>query len=298
MEPMPTQSDSLNSVLRCEMTATHQQFIHILALREWGEQETAARIAQVDNVDFPNAMRIIDYMVETGTPIDLAPDPFMPGTDYRRILISERTMERRLSAALERVACADGRAQALIAAARGPREAYSAWLAGRLDGEMPDHSGQSRFGAQTADVVAHLITLIEQSMVHAFIQWHGGDADSADAAWATSGAAMMRMTEFVRLFAAHRSVPVPGAFPALRIADQPHGALELERELAKLCANEAAAAAAGCDQGAIADLCRRIADYCLELSRWSPGRAHPASNTNPAAFSSFEATLTKFVRSD
>ena len=56
---------SLNKILRCEMTAVNQQFIHVLALRDWGFAETAERIMAVDYVDFPNAMRIIDHMVQT-----------------------------------------------------------------------------------------------------------------------------------------------------------------------------------------------------------------------------------------
>ena len=79
---MATQSESLNDVLRCEMTAVNQQFIHVLALREWGDDETAERIMQVDFVDFPNAMRIIDYLVETKTPIALASGSCTPGTRY------------------------------------------------------------------------------------------------------------------------------------------------------------------------------------------------------------------------
>ena len=94
---MATQSDSLNDVLRCEMTAVNQQFIHVLALREWGDDETAERIMQVDFVDFPNAMRIIDYLVETKTPIRIVSGRFTPGTNHRDILRAEQTMERQLS---------------------------------------------------------------------------------------------------------------------------------------------------------------------------------------------------------
>ena len=39
---MATQAESLNDVLRWEMTAVDQQFIHVLALRQWGDDETAA----------------------------------------------------------------------------------------------------------------------------------------------------------------------------------------------------------------------------------------------------------------
>jgi bacterioferritin (cytochrome b1) len=291
-----SQSESLKELLRCEMTAVNQQFIHVLALREWGDQETAARIMQVDYVDFPNAMRIIEYMVATGAPIALAPDPFIPGASLRRILLAEQAMEQRLCAAIARAACEDERAQRLVASAKEPRQAYSAWLAGRLDEVGPDDTMESPANTDTAGLVAHLITMIEQSLVHAFLHWHGGDAEGADAAWAASGAAMMHLAQFVRLFAAQRSVPKPGAFPALRIASRPEEALDLDRRLAGLCADVAATVASGREQNAFTDLCREIAGYGLKASRWRPGRAHPAASTNPPAFNSFEATLTRFVR--
>ena len=294
---MDTKSDSLNGVLRCELTAVIQQFIHVLALREWGDNETAERIMQVDRIDFPNAMRIVDYLVETETPNGLVSDRFTPGANYRSILLSEQTIELRLSAAIEKAACTDDRAQALISAAEGPREAYAAWLADRLNEANCDEAVATLAGTDTAGVIAHLITMIEQSMVHAFVHWHRGDTDNADAAWATSGAAMMHMTEFVHLFAAHQTVPVPGKFPALQIASDPAEALDFDRQLAKRCADEAATASGSCEEAATAKMSRKIADYCLELSRWSPKQAHPAASNNPAAFSSFEATLTKFVRS-
>jgi bacterioferritin (cytochrome b1) len=292
---MATQADSLNDVLRCEMTAVNQQFIHVLALRQWGDDETAERIMQIDQVDFPNAMRIIDYLVETKTPITLASGSCTPGTSYRDILLSERTMERQLSAAIERSTCTDDRARALISAALEPREAYATWLADRLNGANHHETGATPTGTETAGVIAHLIASIEQTMVHAFVHWHGGDRDGADAAWASSGAAMMDMTEMVHLFAAHRTVPVPGEIPALQIAGRAAEALDCDRQLAARCANEAARASDECEEIALADLCRKIADRCLELSRWSPGQAHPAATGIPAAFGSFEATLKRFV---
>ncbi len=97
---MDAQTDALNNVLRCEMTAVNQQFIHVLALRAWGDDETAARIMQVDEVDFPNAMRIMDYLVEKGTPVTILSEHFTPGTNYNCILLSEQTIEQRLTAAI------------------------------------------------------------------------------------------------------------------------------------------------------------------------------------------------------
>ncbi len=292
---MDTQSESLNKILRCEMTAVNQQFIHVLALRDWGFSETAERIMAVDYVDFPNAMRIIDHLVQTGAPIVLTADHFTPGTSLRDILISEQALEQRFVAAIETADCADDRPRALVAAARAPRAGYAAWLTDQLDGSGGETAPADPPFPVTARLLALLIATLEQAMMHAFVHWHRGEANIADAAWATSGAAMMQVTEFVHLFAARRTVPLPGEMPALEIASAPAAALALDRQLAERCATEATGASDACDDIAIAGLCRRIADYSLQLSRWTPGQTHPATNINPAVFSSFEASLRRKV---
>ena len=292
---MDTQAEALNRLLRCELTAVNQQFTHVLALREWGEAEIATRIMEVDMIDFPNAMRILDTLIASGAPLDLAPQSFAPGRDVTGILLSEQTMERRLCTALAETRVSDRRARALVATAREPRQAYARWLAERLSESEPGTAAGAEADPGTADLVAHLIAMIEQTLVHAFVHRHAGDVAGADAAWAASGAAMMQLTALVRLFAAERSVPAPGTFPPLRIALQSEDALELDRELAALCAKEAAGTARRCGRAAIADLCREIADYSVEQSRWRPGRTHPAAAKNPPAFASFEATLRRFA---
>jgi bacterioferritin (cytochrome b1) len=292
---MAIQSESLIKVLRCEMTAVNQQFIHVLALRDWGYDETAERIMQVDLVDFPNAMRIINHLVESEAPIPLASDRFTPGTSYRSILVAEQAIEQRLCAAIEDADGTDNQGKALIRAAREPRGAYAAWLAGKLNEPSGDEGPAKERFPETADVFACLIAMIEQAMVHAFVHWHRGTAENADAAWATGGAAMMYATEFVHLFAAHHTVPVPGDIPALQIASDPAAALGFDRQLARRCADEAAAASDACRETAIAELCRGIADCTQRLSAWSSEQPHPAAGDNPPAFSSFEKTLTKYV---
>ncbi len=291
---MDRQTRALNKLLRCELTAVHQQFTHVLALREWGETATAARIMEVDRVDFPNAMRILAFLVETGAPLELASDPFVPGSGMREVLRAEQAMERRLSAAIAGVRVTDRRARALFATALEPRQAYAEWLDKRLSDGLPDGAAMPRTDTGTADVVAHLITMVEQTLAHAFVHRHAGEAENADAAWAASGGAMMQLTELVRLFAARRCVPAPGRFPALNIAVRPEESFEPDRRLAALVAEQADTVARGSGQDALAALCRRIADYSLEQSRWSPGRDHPAGRTNPPAFASFEATLKRF----
>ncbi|MCP4765290.1 MAG: hypothetical protein GY875_03380 [Gammaproteobacteria bacterium] len=99
---MQTNPVALLHVLRCELDATNQQFVHILALKLRGEQQAARRITEVDDVDFANAIRIIDYLVATNTPIVLPAGLCVPGTDYLSMLISERAMEARMREAIAR----------------------------------------------------------------------------------------------------------------------------------------------------------------------------------------------------
>ncbi|MDX1576571.1 MAG: hypothetical protein R3285_10280, partial [Kiloniellales bacterium] len=238
----------MNELLRCELTAVNQQFTHVLALREWGEAEIAARIMEVDCVDFPNAMRILAFLLKTGAPLDLAPDSYVPGRTVTGILFAEQAMERRLAAVLADVRVTSPAARAHVATAQAPRRAYAEWLAERLSERNADDGDRARPDPAAADLVAHLIAMIEQSLAHAFVHRHAGDTAGADAAWAASGSAMMQLTALVRLFAARQDVPAPGAFPALRIARRPELAVEADASLSALVARRAAEAARQTDE--------------------------------------------------
>ena len=97
---MGTGEPSLLSLFRCELTAVNQQFVHILALREQGDQETAARIAEIDDIEFPNTMRIAEHLIARDVPIKISGDDFVTGWDHESILAAERTMEDRMESAL------------------------------------------------------------------------------------------------------------------------------------------------------------------------------------------------------
>jgi bacterioferritin (cytochrome b1) len=292
---MTTSPESLVGLLRQELTAVNQQFFHILALREWGDQDTAARIAQVDKIDFPNAMRIINYLVNTEAPFSLGGAEFSPGTDYHSILKSEQAIEQRLLVAIDNTETANVQEAELVQSAKEPRGNYIKWLEERLNVVTVDDSKPLSVGQETAGTVACLISLAEQSMVHAFFHWHSGEIDAADDAWATSGAAMMHLTEFVQLFAKLPGVPFPGVCPSLDIQGNVKKALDADRQLALLGSKEASSASVKCSEESVSELCEKIASYCSELSKWDSDTTHPAESTNPAAFQSFEMTLKRFV---
>ena len=49
---------SFSRVLRLQLAAVQQHFIHVLLLRAWKEEAVAERILSSDAVDLPNAVRI------------------------------------------------------------------------------------------------------------------------------------------------------------------------------------------------------------------------------------------------
>ena len=288
-------TSSLVNVLRQELDAVNQQFVHILALKAWAEKDAVERITQVDNIDFPNAMRIIDYLVGNELPLDLEPSAFSPGQDRASVLLAEREIETRISRALDAADAADEHEARLLDAARGPRRAYLEWLDEQIGKAPADAVEPPPDAAATAAVVAPLITLLELSMVHAFVHWHAGERQAADAAWMTSGAAMMHLTRLVRTFARLPGIPYPGECPPPGIRQSASDALQSEQQIASLCEREASAAAQRCADKSVAGACGLIGSFCAEFANWKPTNPHPAAATNPQCFQSFEATLGRFV---
>lgn len=291
---MTSDDKALNRVLRAQITAVHQQFVHVLGLRQWGLEDMAKRILEVDRIDFPVAMKIIDYMVSSGKPVELEPDPFTPGACEAEVVAAELLMEQRLHAALLAADISTPPASKLIATALAPRQDYADWLSARTHPIATQEREESDLVDTFAQVFSHIIVMIEQAMTHAFVHWHHGQKTNADSAWATSGAAMMLATRIVKWFAARREVPVPKTFPSLRISDQPDEAVEFDRQLVNSFASCTEALSEVANEE-VREWYRTMSQYAIRLSNWEPGQEHPAKVSNPPAFQSFEATLAKFV---
>lgn len=291
---MSESAKSLVRLLRCEMTAVNQQFTHILSLRARGDHETAARIARVDNVEFVNVLRIADHLIGTGVVPELDCDLYVTGCSRTSMLRAEQAMEGRMAAAIAAVACEEPVYDQLVAPALSPRADYAKWLSRELENAGPDRDEGRRFGAEVFDLVAYLTAQMEQALIHAFLHRQAGDSRAADAAWATSGAAMMQLTRIARRLAREGSTPYPGSSQALRIARAPDQAPDLERELAAQTAVAAEQAAADSGHPDLAALCRDIAESARRLSDWTGEGPHPAHRTNPPGFHSFEKTCARY----
>jgi hypothetical protein len=105
---------------------------------------------------------------------------------------------------------------------------------------------------------------------------------------------MMHMTRLVRMFAKLPDVPAPGACPVPNIRNEAADTLEADLGLVRLCSQQALAAADRCGHVAISRFCAETAQFYQALSHWRPQEPHPATDTNPAVFHSFGATLDKF----
>ena len=286
----------LIDLLRLQMTAVNQQFTHILALKAWSEDELAARITRVDDIDFPVSMRIADYLIGRRTPLALRGNQYTPGNDPASILAAEFEIEQQLTRALDTVQVDEAQAVDLRRQVAAPRREYSGYLEQRLAGQHIAAADPPADIEATAPLVGRLLSLVEQALLHAFVHWHRDDRDAADDAWSTSGAAMMHLTALVQDFAALDCVPGPRNSPAFEVRYDSDEALDADLELAAACATAAHDAAAHCRDAGIAGICTEIAAACTELSRWDRTTAHPAERTNPPAFQSFDMTLDRFVR--
>ncbi len=289
---MDEERAGLKGLLRTQLTAVNQQFVHILALRSWGEREAADRINAVDRIDFPVCMKILNHLVVVGEPLALEFSAFAPGDTLQKICAAELEIERRMAERLSLDLDNEHPARRWLEDARRPRHAYVEWL--------DDHAAQLSVAVEReADdtplnvMFAHLIALVEQPMAHAFVHWRRGDAGDANVAWATSGVAMTRAGRLTRAMAAFGDTPKAPASARLSIREDPKAAIERDRELAKLCA-QAAARAAESITGEIANHCRDIEAYARRLSDHRDG-VHPSLLEAAPCFQSFESTLKRYV---
>ena len=304
---------SFNRVLGPGLAAVQQHFIHVLMLRVWNEDAGAARIASIDAVDLPNAMRIVDYVVSAGYVPTLASD--------RRALAANMPAAgdspQAVYAAEERIDCKLG--DVLISVEREltpyegnvpiefvstpleSRAGYQEWLRRQLEQPCDEvKPGELAEPAKLSldSLFANLMVMIDQTLVHAFVQWHGGEFGLADSVWEMSGAAMMHAASIVNSLAHRHVAPDPTravkaddvAFPCLAAA--PAHALASDHLLAERCFAAAKRAAITQQERGLADACREIETYYGELVCWRPARKLPRLD-NPCV--DFERVLHKYV---
>ena len=305
-----------NRVLGVQLAAVQQHFIHVLMLRVWNEKAVADRIMSIDAVDLPNAMRIVDHVVSTGRPPTLASDHRTlagdmpgPGENLNAVYAAEERLEYRLKEELtsverELAPYAESVPIELVSIPLESRYAYQDWLRQRLehpcDGMKP---GEFACPAKLSldSLFANLMVMINQTLVHAFVHWHGGKRDLANSVWEMSGAAMMHATSIVNALAPRHVAPDPahavmeGDVALPRVAAGPAKASENDHLLAERCCAVARRAAITQQEADLAATCARIETWFDELIRRRPGQKLPQLD-NPCV--DFERVLREYVWSD
>ena len=304
---------NFNRVLRLQLPAVQQHFIHVVMLRTWNEDAVADRITSIDSVDLPNAMRIVDYVVSTGHLPTLASDPRTlagnmpgPGGSLNSVYAAEMQLDCRLEDVLTSVErelkpYTSNVPIELVSIPLESRTAYQDWLRQQLEcscdgttpGELPD---PAKLGLDS--LFASLMVMINQTLVHAFLHWHRGEFDLADSVWEMSGAAMMHAAGIVKALAPRHVAPDPAraaiqgevALPCLAAA--PSDALANDNLLAERCCAAAQRAAITQQEADLAATCGRIETYYDELIRWRPGQKLPQLD-NPCV--EFERVLREYV---
>ncbi len=293
---MDIELDSLKTLLRTELTAVHQQFFHILVLRQRRHHgELLDRIVAIDQQDFRNAMQIIDLLVYRQVPIDLPTQRFFPGSDVASILAAEFQVERHFAEILGCCQVESPEAEARLHRAAAPRQGYRTWLATQLNATVQPAAAAVTL-PHMATLLERLIGLIEQPMLHAFLHWHYGDRSAADAAWRLSGSAMLHATAIIDHCAAHDFMPAPLQIPVLRLADSPAEAAASDRMLVASCAESGMVAADDLVDEEIHRLCRQIVEDCELIMERDKGQDFPAVFGRSPAFDSFSATRNRHLR--
>jgi bacterioferritin (cytochrome b1) len=289
---MKPSNGELNALLRCQLTAVNQQFAHMLCLRSWGLSEMAKAIASVDDVDFPNAMWLMDRLIQETGGLDIQSEGFVPGVDPASVVKAECAMEQRMEKVVQAAENAGELGRRSAERTSAPRRAYWIWLE-EASLKATSWEEPATF-PELSTLFAALVVMSEQSMAHAFILRMRKETEASDQAWAASGEAMMKMTALVRACAALKGMTRASAPPPLKIGDDPNRIREFDAELALVCEAAANAAVEKLEQPSIAALGKEIAAYAASLASWNPGMEHPAMGRNPT-FASFAATCEKFV---
>ncbi len=305
----------LNTVLRWDLTAVDQYFLHIMVWHAWGDGDTARDVARVNNADVANAMRVLDQIVTTGgrPVLDAADTPFaerlpVVGGSYAAMFDADLALEGRLHERFSAVHAAlsgggDARAEALVADALSRREPHAAWLEGkRRAAPAPSPDPAPLFGDATEHLnrlLAELVVAVEQALAHAFVIWHAGDEERASAIWTASFDTMMHGKAIVDLFGAAGTAPsffavaAAGDIEGPRVGGTVAEALAFERAVADRCRAGAATAGAALD-GDAARICQAIGAYYTRLADWLGAGAEPA-DAYPGDVRSFRCQRERFI---
>lgn len=251
----------LTALLRVQLTAVHQQFIHVLALRRRGDAARSSRIYEIDRVDFPIVLQVLDHLARNHCPLELASSPPTPGWPLARLLRSEIAAENRMSAVLANPP-ADAAGARMFAATLAPRSSYRQWLEAELASVDGDPTEPPIISYPAADLLfSWLIKMIEQTMAHAFVHWHQGRRDAADISWAISGMAMTQATSLVNALADLDAMPAPFDVGFPEVALESDEAIRRDARLSHKLAEAAAESVRREVNSSLKPICEQVTGY-------------------------------------
>lgn len=275
----------LSNLLTWLMTAVSQQFFHMLILGRSGRKDLVARVREVDDQDFPNAMQIIDLMLKTGASVSIAPHRVAPANSAPVILRTELAFEQRLQTFLASCEIESVPGRERLAVARAPRDDYRAWLASMIQGvgaELPESGGKTAF----PDLYPLLLQLMEQTLLHAFANWHEGQTAEASTSWQISGAAMLYLTALAP-FVGSDDPMAPGLdVPGSTIVER-EKRFEVDLQLTRRCAQSAGRLSEASEDAKLRRISRSIAEDCERLMRTKNGGSIEATLGSSKVFQDF-----------
>jgi len=282
------ETGDLSRLLTALIAAVSQQFTHVLLLKKQGRPDLADRLRTVNDTDFPNAMRIIELLSSRGEMVEIRPHSVAPALTPRAVLQAELEFEHGAASLFSSLRIQSPEGVARLAEATMARDAYWGWLTETLP-KTPQAS-PTRFttGGRPA-LFAALLQLMEQSMLHAFANWHDGREAQASTAWQISGAAMLYLSTAAEFFASDD----PRAEPLLVSASRTVGAgsrFAADIRLVRKCAAMAIELASTTENPDLAQLSLAISEDCERVLATKDGNNVEAMLGSSAAFRDFRRT--------
>ncbi|MEX0827685.1 MAG: hypothetical protein WD005_01910, partial [Haliea sp.] len=291
--------DQLHSALRNQLAAVKQHFVHVLILEAREDSESAEKIASIDSVDLPNTMQFVDYLVCKNYAIDICKSSKnlletmpSPGFSNHEIAASERQLETELGTALERALrgtdCSfDQWLHGLLSTSHGSRASYHTWLSQygcHTESNGPVRLELTEAKARSIDTMfANMMVMIDQTMIHAFVQYNAGQNALADLTWEVSGAAMMQAADITKRLAQRGLCAdpkkaanlYPQHVPEHDIHSDPIKAFEADRKLAAHSSRIGRSAEEALADTEFAGIANQLATYFYAVALWSEGSVLP-----------------------
>jgi hypothetical protein len=293
------QNDHLLRALRIQLAAVKQHFIHVLTLEAREDTGSAAQITRIDSVDLPNAMQLVDHLISNGRAFDLCLSSKdlleslpMPGFSNSEIAAAEQLLETELSSAFE--ICLkdpgillDTTSRTLLSLSHSSRSEYQIWLSNWVEQPetaYPQRSPLSVAQSEAIDVLfANMMVMIDQTMIHLFVQLHAGQKSLAEMTWEVSGAAMMQATALTkslaeRGLAANPKCAIkswPHKVPLHTISLDPSAAFAADREFASHCWKIGLISERALANTEFSEIAEQVTSYFRAVIRWVEGTSLP-----------------------